>query len=950
MVECRQELMSLSVEQRECFKKLDAFLQDLVVLFEHGRSSVVDLADRVNDHLDQALERIEAKRREDELCTSFLGSLQFEDMTRRMDFIEPAHEDTFHWIFDQSGEELRPWSNFVKWLETGSGTYWINGKAGSGKSTLMNYIFAEDRTSECLTAWAGGKELLLSAFFFWAAGSPMQRSVEGLLRSVIHQLVRDRPSSIQFLTHQINDAAECARGSRSWNRPRLTQCLSVLFQELSKTHRICLFLDGLDELEGDHYDLLELIEKLVSNSEIKCCFSSRPERPFESFVPSRTLRLQDLTRPDIQRYVKSKLGQMPQIRKLPPRMADERKALVELVVRKADGVFLWVELAVKSQINGIRNNDTMETLLERLNNLPVEVEGLYSRMLDGIDPVYRSEAALYLEIALLCSERVSKGRINPSVSNFAMIKYGLQNFCIASKTISPQVENLDYAGVKQRIILTCAGLLEIFMSRDPTNESAREWVKGFGDDTSSDSDYGSFGGWETDEEISRETNNFRSYRVEINWTDYSVIFCHRTAVDFLQSQPMGKKFLSDHRSFSYDRRLLSAFIPLTRMLLDERNDNLSFGFRRVAQMLTNVSQAEPKKSGSLVSSVQFMDKVDHHIANVLRRRDILPDGSHWSLSWTLPFKINRKSRLTHREVQPNSFVELLALYDVYWYVYKASRNTNVTNYEKTVLATYVTIQPPFGDVRDGRWGVNSWRTVDMLTHLVQLGANPNAGYTTSIWAEVAQFLYENAFNGSFLYQSQMNARRAEVMEAFFNNRADPSVVIELSSNVSRKESEHRTKMAFFKIDTSLVPLSDYDAARPMPSSSKKRPINAFQHENSKRPPTVDFVYSNHNVHIEFPEDGHPMTDSEIEDLSRLTKAVLDAPDDECKKSRRDELADWLIGIYDRCVRQYDLPNRIASGERMEPRRGYVHSMDVGELDEFYDEISEVEEFDEFDEC
>ena len=103
MVECRQELMSLSVEQRECFKKLDAFLQDLVVLFEHGRSSVMDLADRVNDHVDQVLERIEAKRREDELCTSFLSSLQFEDMTLRMDFIEPAHEDTFHWILISPG-------------------------------------------------------------------------------------------------------------------------------------------------------------------------------------------------------------------------------------------------------------------------------------------------------------------------------------------------------------------------------------------------------------------------------------------------------------------------------------------------------------------------------------------------------------------------------------------------------------------------------------------------------------------------------------------------------------------------------------------------------------------------------------------------------------------------------------------------------------------------------
>ena len=464
----------------------------------------------------------------------------------------------------------------------------------------------------------------------------MQRSVEGFLRSVIYQLARHKTLLIQFLTHQINDAAECARGSRSWNRPRLMQYLLVLVKELSKTHRICLFLDGLDEFEGDHYYLLELVEKLVSNSEIKCCFSSRPGRPFESFVPSCTLRLQDLTRLDIQRYVESKLGRMPQIGILPPEMTDERKALIDLVVRKAEGVFLWVELAVKSQINGIRNNDTMETLLERLNDLPVEVEGLYSRMLDRIDPVYRSEAALYLEIALLCSERVSGGRINPSVPNFAMIKYGLQNFFIASKAISPQAGNLDYASVEQRITLTCAGLLEIVMSRDRGDESVRGWEMGFGDYMSPDPDYKSFRGRETDKEISRETENFRSYHVEIDWTDSSVIFCHRTAVDFLQSQPVGKKFLRDHRSFSYNRSLLIAFIPLTRILLCEKNDDSSFALRQVEEMLINVSQAEPKENGSLVSSVQFMDKLDHHIATILRRHDNLPDGSHWSLLWTWP--------------------------------------------------------------------------------------------------------------------------------------------------------------------------------------------------------------------------------------------------------------------------------------------------------------------------
>jgi hypothetical protein len=56
-------------------------------------------------------------------------------MTDWYEEILPAHKSTFEWVF-RSPETKAPWSNFAKWLETGSGIYWMNGKAGPGKSTL----------------------------------------------------------------------------------------------------------------------------------------------------------------------------------------------------------------------------------------------------------------------------------------------------------------------------------------------------------------------------------------------------------------------------------------------------------------------------------------------------------------------------------------------------------------------------------------------------------------------------------------------------------------------------------------------------------------------------------------------------------------------------------------------------------------------------------------------
>ncbi len=58
--------------------------------------------------------------------------------------------------------------------------YWINGKPGSGKSTLMRFLFAHEMTKKQLEAWAGdGVPVVRAGFFFWTSGSREQRSQTG---------------------------------------------------------------------------------------------------------------------------------------------------------------------------------------------------------------------------------------------------------------------------------------------------------------------------------------------------------------------------------------------------------------------------------------------------------------------------------------------------------------------------------------------------------------------------------------------------------------------------------------------------------------------------------------------------------------------------------------------------------------------------------------------------
>lgn len=130
-----------------------------------------------------------------------LERLWFSNMTDRLEAIPEAHKKTFQWIF-KSPEDTkqfasgRTWSDFKDWLQHGSDLYWVSGKAGSGKSTLMKYIFSEPYTRRYLADWAGDIKLYVAGFFFWNSGTTKQKSQYGLFRSLLYNVLHETPELI----------------------------------------------------------------------------------------------------------------------------------------------------------------------------------------------------------------------------------------------------------------------------------------------------------------------------------------------------------------------------------------------------------------------------------------------------------------------------------------------------------------------------------------------------------------------------------------------------------------------------------------------------------------------------------------------------------------------------------------------------------------------------------
>ncbi|KAH8790555.1 hypothetical protein F5882DRAFT_353638 [Hyaloscypha sp. PMI_1271] len=386
---------------------------DLIVA-ESARTRI-ELVDTIrNQHLPESNvsrscgieKKPEEQRKRDLIEQSLLESLDFSTMQDRFDSITPRHARTFEWIYRTTGLHDRHWTDFPRWLSQGYGMYWVNGKAASGKSTLMRFIYDDPRTISLLKTWAGETPLLAAAHFFWNSGAMEQRSQIGLLRALLFKTIRQDTSLIPkvFPRHwdeRIKKPLEVVERMRpeSWTLVKLTDAFKLMVQHSGDRFKLFLHIDGLDEYDGDHEDIVNILNNISDSPNVKICLSSRPLYIFEcSFKQLPGLRLQDLTFSDIKQYINDRLGKNHRMKELQRDEPREAPTLVEEIIRLANGVFLWVQLVVTSLLEGLRNLDHISDLQQRLRLLPPTLEELFKHILDRIDPLYFQQASRIFQI------------------------------------------------------------------------------------------------------------------------------------------------------------------------------------------------------------------------------------------------------------------------------------------------------------------------------------------------------------------------------------------------------------------------------------------------------------------------------------------------------------------------------------------------------------------------
>ncbi|CAO2649639.1 Nn.00g070240.m01.CDS01 [Neocucurbitaria sp. VM-36] len=447
-----------------------------------------------------------------------LARLYFPRMPDRFETIPNAYSNTFRWIFDdqeESANEPTPWDSFTNWLQQDdSSIYWITGKPGSGKSTLMKYIYDHGSLPTLLSAWAVQKDLAKAGFYFWNSGSVNQMSRLGCFQTLLYTCFEQHGDLIlTAFPERWEQFIAFGGGHDPLDWTDIRRAFKHLISVRSK--KFFFLIDGLDEFEGEPKEIIELILN-ATQSNVKMCVASRPWLAFQdAFKNKPSLLLERLTRQDILKYVEGNFRENEhyiQLKLIEPAAAS---ALPTDIVNKASGVFLWVYLVVQSLLEGLSNSDHISDLQVRLDALPSDLEALFDKLLSRLEPQYFRQACETFRLIRTYRDFIANETPTLLGLYYADDRNMTSSLEAPRTTSEPSLALQRSAAMRRRLTARCRGFLEIMESS-----------------------------------------------IHSNYNDTYTSYFHRTARDFVESAYYWPLVLetTGHNSFQPEQRWANAFL------------------------------------------------------------------------------------------------------------------------------------------------------------------------------------------------------------------------------------------------------------------------------------------------------------------------------------------------------------------------------------------------------
>jgi len=272
-------------------------------------------------------------------------------------------------------EDLKGWVVDLK----GAKVYWMNGLAGTGKTTILY----------SLCQWLE-ENAQLGGNYFCSRISSSCRDVNNIVPTLAYQLAQNSPAFRSILCRVLEAKPQFSKLDIRWQFEKLLQ-EPMQAMKAAMPENVVIVIDGLDECDdGDAFRLfLETLLKLAAKLPIKFFLTSRPEpairaRILASVYSHSVIHLHDIeesiVEADITKYLTEALRSMS-----PPPSPND----VERLAKRAGKLFIYAATSVRYLLPdrpGADSSDRLRTLLEMVSWATEEYDGLdqlYSSILSA---------------------------------------------------------------------------------------------------------------------------------------------------------------------------------------------------------------------------------------------------------------------------------------------------------------------------------------------------------------------------------------------------------------------------------------------------------------------------------------------------------------------------------------------------------------------------------------
>lgn len=380
--------------------------------------------------------------------------------------IREAAEDDLNLVKNQVMSGSFQWfihnPNFINWMMrdgklNGPEIFWLIGLPATGKTALSSVVIDRIETvfGNC-------------QYHFFSAGHQTKRTAAFCLRAIASQLALQHEKFRERMLLFYEDTGIKFSSQDQNFKTIWEKIFEGIILKMDFNRPLIWIFDAVDEADNQSL-LIDTLTKIQSISPIKIFLSSRPTKMpissacYQSSITSFFLS-EAHTKEDVRSYItRFILNALP---------ADEQvqHEVIDQILTKASGSFLWVRLALESLED---NWHTQEDILRILTDVPSGMVPLYRRMLNRVtlQPSKTQLMARKILTWVSCSWRPLridelKTALEPEFKKFVKFEETVQQICGHFVAVHQNRVSLIHATARQFLTEDREGSPAYILSRD----------------------------------------------------------------------------------------------------------------------------------------------------------------------------------------------------------------------------------------------------------------------------------------------------------------------------------------------------------------------------------------------------------------------------------------------------------------------------------------------------